>query len=298
MDCYYGSGLDDLVVPEDQEFSDRLPSPDSWSKWGISSPEVFDSAKKFTMDTNEMEEDLDLYDLSLSEEVELETSVYDKYQSSGSSVCGGFPEQFYAETDRSRDSPNHQLQYLGGFEQMDDIFLHSVFEDLHGPETSKKSFCYSPESNCGKMPRDNLLTNISVDSDMHDLESSKYLKTHDFSPPGGLQKEDVAAPQFVPCNTKKNDHLPEEASTFEVLAPFEKNIQGDSMHEESSFQQSALHELELVMAQFTEETRICFRDALYRLARNSKQQQIAEHQDGCCATQEAIPWTDHSETTR
>jgi hypothetical protein len=42
MDWYFGSGIDDLVVPKYQELSDRLPSsPDSWSKWGIREPESF-----------------------------------------------------------------------------------------------------------------------------------------------------------------------------------------------------------------------------------------------------------------
>jgi hypothetical protein len=42
MDWYFGSGIDDLLVPKYQELSDRLPSsPDSWSKWGIREPESF-----------------------------------------------------------------------------------------------------------------------------------------------------------------------------------------------------------------------------------------------------------------
>nr|ABK94724.1 unknown [Populus trichocarpa] len=50
--------------------------------------------------------------------------------------------------------------------------------------------------------------------------------------------------------------------------------------EETSLQQSTLQELEMVMAQLNDKTRICFRDALYRLASNSKQHPIEQDQNG------------------
>ncbi|PIA60087.1 hypothetical protein AQUCO_00400757v1 [Aquilegia coerulea] len=44
--------------------------------------------------------------------------------------------------------------------------------------------------------------------------------------------------------------------------------------EETSFEQVATRELKLAMTQLTEETRICFRDSLYRLAKSSRQRQL------------------------
>ncbi|KAJ7982385.1 protein LNK3-like isoform X1 [Quillaja saponaria] len=277
MDWYYGSRIDDLVVPKDQELSDRLPLPDNWSNWGISTPEVFNSANKFfTMDTNEMEEDLELNDLSLSDEVGLETSVHDKDQSSGSRVCEGLPEQFLNQTYLSPYQPNYQLQYLEGFEQMDDIFLHSVLEDLHGDENANKSFFFYPESQGSMTTGDNLLTDIK-----------------------GFFGRNVSTTQFIPSNSKKKDRPPIDAPPIKVLAPCENNSRADGMHhEKSSLEESILQELEMVMAQFTEKTRISFRDALYRLAGNSKEQQIVENQEGCFTTQKTMPWTDHNETMR
>ncbi|KAF9595626.1 hypothetical protein IFM89_001499 [Coptis chinensis] len=55
------------------------------------------------------------------------------------------------------------------------------------------------------------------------------------------------------------------------------------LDEETSMEENALQELEVAMTQLTQETRICFRDALYRLARSSEQlhlkdeRQIVEH---------------------
>lgn len=32
-DWYFGHGVGDFVAQKDQEYFDRLPSPDSWSQW-------------------------------------------------------------------------------------------------------------------------------------------------------------------------------------------------------------------------------------------------------------------------
>ena len=48
----------------------------------------------------------------------------------------------------------------------------------------------------------------------------------------------------------------------------------------------------------TEKTRICFRDALYRLADNSKGNHVTQSQDRDLAIEEPSSWADHDETTR
>lgn len=121
MAWYSGSGINDLV-PKGEDIWDRLPSPDTWQNWGINAPEGFNSPKKFsTMDSSSREVELDFNDESFNNEIELESSLLEKDQSSSSSVCGGLPEQSFQRTALSCD----QLQDVSRFEHMDDNFLYS-----------------------------------------------------------------------------------------------------------------------------------------------------------------------------
>lgn len=96
MDWYYGCGTDDFVVPNDQDLLDRPPSPENWSKWGISTPEDYYSSQKFFItDKNSTE-----VEFNFKTEVEFEPSQYD--------------------VDQSCD----QLQELSSFEPMEDIYLY------------------------------------------------------------------------------------------------------------------------------------------------------------------------------
>lgn len=125
MDWYYGSGINDILVPKDEDVWDRLPSPDSWSKWGISAPGCVNSPERFSvMGTNPREVEFNFNDESFNNEIELESSLHEKDQSSSSSVCGGLLEQSFQQTALSCDQPNYQLQDLSRFEHMDDIFLY------------------------------------------------------------------------------------------------------------------------------------------------------------------------------
>lgn len=125
MDWYFGSGIDDLVVPKyDQEVSDRLPSPDSWSKWGIRESESFRSPDKcFIMDANLAQQQLNHYGKSMCNEVEMD-AFHDKDHSCSSSICEGFSEESFHQRALSRDWPACQLNDLAGFEQMNDVFLY------------------------------------------------------------------------------------------------------------------------------------------------------------------------------
>lgn len=123
MDWYFGSGIDDFVVPKDQELSDRLPSPESWSKWGISGPESFEFPSKcFVNDANLTQADFSCE--MLCNEVEMESSTIDKDQSTGSSVHGGMTEESFHQTTHSHDPQDYQLDGLASIEQMDELFLY------------------------------------------------------------------------------------------------------------------------------------------------------------------------------
>ncbi|KAK7314124.1 hypothetical protein VNO77_39335 [Canavalia gladiata] len=278
MDWYYGCGTNDFVVPKDQDFLDTYPSPDSWSRWGIiSESESFNSPQKcLIMDTEEPEVEFNFIDESFNNEIEFDPSPYDKDQCSYSSVCGGLPEASFQQTALSCDhQPKYRLQDLSSFEHMDDIFLYkqlykhepvmawdSVLEDFPCDENLHKSFFY-PENQC---------SNIS----------------------GGLQK-DIEASEFVPCYLDSKDCL--NVERVKVLDPFEQFDGDETMHEQLSLEESTLLDLEMTIAQFTEKTRVCFRDALYRLARNTKRH-VLEDLDKDVNLHQAKPGTVYSETMR
>lgn len=284
MEWYSGSGIDDFVVPEDREVYDRLPSPESWSKWCADASESHEfSNKRFLMDSKLTGEELKFNGEILSKEVE---SFYNgKDQSSGSSISGRLSEESLPQTALSCDQPDYQLDDLSEIEQLDEFFLSSFLEDLPRNENLNGSFCFSAEAECDMASADNRFTDTmsdlqSISNDAHGMGSSKYLKTHAFSPSLSWEEGEVAASHFNQYNSDQKDLAPVKASLVNVLVPSEHESMNGLVDEETSLQQSALQELEMVMAQLNDKTRICFRDALYRLASNSKQHPIKQDQNG------------------
>ncbi|XP_027341963.1 protein LNK3-like isoform X2 [Abrus precatorius] len=229
MDWYYGSGVNDYLVPKDQDLLDRHPSPDCWSNWGISATED---------------------------------------QSSSSSVCGGLPEQSFQQTALSCDQHNYQLQDLPRFEPMNDIFLDPTPEDLPcvDDENLDKSTNISPEHQCSGAP--------------------------------GILQKDIAASKYVSCSSESKDCPDTKALPVNILDSFEQSSNDDGMSEKSSLEEFILKDLEMIIGQFTERNRICFRDALYRLARNTEQQDVALDQHGDLNMPKAMPHMDHNEIVR
>jgi hypothetical protein len=89
----------------------------------------------------------------------------------------------------------------------------SLLEDLPRNEDVHKSFGFTPESqslllsaNCLSM--DMTFDSLSNSSDKHGKGSSKYLKTHAFSPSVGWEKGEVDDSSFIPCNSEQRDFLP------------------------------------------------------------------------------------------
>ncbi|KAM7472644.1 hypothetical protein LguiA_010827 [Lonicera macranthoides] len=234
MEWYFAND-DDLVVPKDQEQLDRLPSPDSWSQWGVAKFERPDSPRKpFNGGRNSYDE---VDNRSL---------------------------QWAA---LSREQHEHQLNDIAGINQMDDIFLSSLLEEdnsstdhLHG------SSSYSAKSNYSMLSADNYLSEF-MPSHTYSMGSSRYLKTHDFSPSVEWNNADIA----TSCPQVK---------VARGSVPSGQDGVSRYMEEETSPEESVLQELERVTSQLTEQTRTCFRDALYRLAENSKQQKVNSTQNG------------------
>ncbi|KAK4253175.1 hypothetical protein QN277_010774 [Acacia crassicarpa] len=259
MDWYCGSGINDVLVPTHEDVWDRLPSPDTWSNWGMNASEGFNSPKKFsTMDTSSREVEFNFNDESFNNEIELESSLLEKAQSSSSSVCGGLPEQSIQQTALSCD----QLQDVSRFEHMDDIFLDSMLEALPNVE--------------------NLRTSSGLSSNLQF---------------GGLP-QGIEVSNFVPCNSTYDDYQDVKVPPVKFLGPFEQSSTDEGINQQSFVEESILQDLEMAISLFSDKTRICFRDALYRLARNTQQQHVVQDQNVDPSTQRTAPQTDHSETTR
>lgn len=99
MEWFVQSENDDLIVPKDQELSDRLPSPESWLQWGLNTPQNNCLPNKYYVKkSNSISEEMSFNRESLSDGVDMEFSVN-----------GG---------------QDYQLDCLAGFDPTDDIFLY------------------------------------------------------------------------------------------------------------------------------------------------------------------------------
>ncbi|XP_044462703.1 protein LNK3-like isoform X2 [Mangifera indica] len=272
MEWYPRSGMDDLVVPKDQDLLDRLPlSPEIWF-----SPESSLSPIKFSnADMNKTEEEFDFN--GFYNEVEVDISVQDKDHYSGSSVCGGLLEESLQRTSLPYSQPDYELDPLTGIEQLDDIYLSSLLDDLPRDEDIHKLFSVLPANNC---LTDMTLDSKSGSSDKLSIGSSKYLQTHAFSPSMVWDQGEVAASPFSPFNSKQKYFLPLKAPLVKHQVPSEENSANELVADETSLEESVLQELRIVMEQMTDKTRIFFRDALYRLAESSKKHVIILRQSG------------------
>uniref|UniRef100_A0A5B6YK64 Uncharacterized protein n=2 Tax=Davidia involucrata TaxID=16924 RepID=A0A5B6YK64_DAVIN len=88
------------------------------------------------------------------------------------------------------------------------------------------------------------------------------------------------------------------APVVNVSVPSEQYSMHGHVGDETSLEESVLQELERVMAQLTDRTRICFRDGLYRLAENSKQHAVNQSHNGVFISEKPPSSTIHDETYR
>ena len=122
MDIYFRSRIDDLMVPNR---SDRLLSPENWSKWGIGAPGSYPIDNKGILyDPMFVDEEPNFNREGFFSEVEFEDFVHDRCHSSGSSINGGLSEDSFRRSMLSGQRPDYPLNELASPGQMDDIFLY------------------------------------------------------------------------------------------------------------------------------------------------------------------------------
>ncbi|XP_054814141.1 protein LNK3-like isoform X2 [Prosopis cineraria] len=133
---------------------------------------------------------------------------------------------------------------------------------------------------------------------VENLKSSCASSNLQFSNASGGLKEDLEVSEFVPCNSTYDDYEDLKVPPVKFLGPFEQCSTDEGMNQQSSLEESILRDLEMAIAQFSDKTRICFRDALYRLAGNTKQQHVVQDMDENLDMQRTTPQTDHSAMMR
>ncbi|XP_043691802.1 protein LNK3-like isoform X2 [Telopea speciosissima] len=295
MDGYVGLEADSFGVSKRQKPSLRYPSQEYCLPWGVAISESFGSPNEYCIGaTNLKSEELNFNGKGSPNEFEAETSIPGE-SSTESSWCEGFsfvdrsrmnPEASLDGTRHLDNRPDYQLDGIGGIDhQTDDIFLRSLLEETPpGMENPYRSVSMYPVSDCSAMPSKNILTGMIVDSqsisvDTSTTNSSKNLNrlTHCF--PSSADWDRVEnMPNFMPADSGKMEDCSmkkEPAVPGLIPAELSSPYKGEGhLNAGRSLEESVLQELELAMAQLTKRTRLCFRDALYRLAKSSEQPHV------------------------
>jgi hypothetical protein len=265
MDCYFGNGMDEFCVSEGHE--DRLPSPGSWSHWGVTSSENFNEGSIEQLENDEKH---------FFDEVEMPTS--------GS--CGGLLDESSQQTSNScgRSSAANQFGFARDMEIDDDNYLNSLMDDSEN-ENLYKLFCHSPEFSVLPSADQSIDTSLNSESNKHDTRTQKHSKkTGSYSQSMSWGCEEASASRSSSLYSEQKERPPGKLENF--LAPSECNISNGPVSEEThkrSFEESIFQELETVMAKLTNKTRISFRDGFYRLAKSSKR--TAMNQNGDFSTE-------------
>ncbi|CAN0862924.1 Protein LNK3 [Linum grandiflorum] len=262
-------GYDDLVVPKDQSLSDSYQSHGScWSNWELDSHKSFQFPQKYFLSNVSQ---------TSGNQLEMEsTSTPDKDLSSCSSfgTRPGSENSFQFTT--TRQEQDYQLNGMAKIEHMDDHFLSSLIDDLQEMDDNQNSPCFSSESQDCMIPGDELWTEAAVDSGS--VSSNGFTCTRSNLQSMNHETSRVLPPQSRPRDLKKSGLQQLKVPAFVSVPSEEDDCTNLEEQDEPSCEEAALYELALVMSQLTTKTRICFRDALYRLAKNSRPLEVVHEE--------------------
>ncbi|KAF5199991.1 Lnk3-like isoform x1 [Thalictrum thalictroides] len=221
----------------------------------------------------------------------------------GLSMYGELPTADYGIWDSDNklvgDWLDYQLDGMSAIDQMNDNFMNSIFEE-NTPRMRSTYQCVGnfPESECSTMSSGDLLTDVGMDSQSISTDQLRR---------GNVSKLEV--PSSMDWNTLDDPPTYTSYDSENVKKSVARHAHGNKANsslvtdgqvdEETSFEEVAIRELELAMTQLTEETRICFRDSLYRLAKSSRQRQLEIQSQSEEQTIEGTFLTNvHGETSR
>ncbi|XP_031498241.1 uncharacterized protein LOC116262857 isoform X1 [Nymphaea colorata] len=206
------------------------------------------------------------------------------------------------------DKKDYQFQYLY---QTDDIFQHLVSGgDIHEDKNHVSFPNMSPIVESSSTQSENFLSDMLVDSLSLMNDSSNITDVLNYWKSSTTSLETANSPDiWEEFNMEFSDHpscstldLSDSTENAPTKTTFMRNSHGNASSfqrcitrasmptdlqrfgdnedtkadDEGSLEATVLYELETSMAQLNAKTRICFRDALYRLARNSWPQTAAK----------------------
>ncbi|KAJ9558108.1 hypothetical protein OSB04_012722 [Centaurea solstitialis] len=257
MEWYFGNEAEDLVVPKDYEQPEMISSPENWSQWEINAfggsyfpKKNYNPNANANMTREELTfnggknfyTSIDMDDSDNGRQKSNNSSMNQGlYNNNGGSLLWNDQADFQQFTEEEARINNH----------MDDLFFSSLLQEDPTKDSTESNENTMLDNNNVNIFEGEMVNSQTVGSRGQSTGSSKYLKTHAFSP--------------------SNDWNGEVSTPYEM--PEEYAI------DENSMEESVLKDLERVTSQFTDKTRLCFRDAFYRLAESSKQS-VNSCQDG------------------
>lgn len=281
MEWYLREDCDGLIVPSHREASeaenieDALPAQHDWNYWGTTESKLMTSPNKYhdTFVTPSMENSNSGRQMYF--EASKEAPMYRGEGSSGSGAHG-VPSLNGCSLRSSETSSRGRSVFKteNDVERMDDIFINSFLEE-------------------DQLCPDSVYTSTSFEDMLSDMlsDSPNLLDS-----PGRESETCMDACNFVTCmddiskNWNKEDNSPscmasDESKRFigysadhnltESGPPITGTTNGSeavaNMDGLECSEAVALLELEDVMLQMSEKSRICFRDAMYRLAKSFEQ---------------------------
>ncbi|KAK9068856.1 hypothetical protein SSX86_012972 [Deinandra increscens subsp. villosa] len=269
MEWYFGNGVEDLVVPNNYEQTQITSSQGSWSEWGMTGFGSSFPRKNVNSNGNMTHEELtfnggkDFYT-----SINMADTKNERSKSNNSSMS----QELYNNGGSLLWNDEADFQQFAEEEarinHMDDIFFSSLLQE-------------DPTKDSTESHDKTILGNNG-----HGIGSSKYLKTHAFSPSNEWANGEVS----TAYQTQKSSTVVHLTCIVKVcydclttailyLTFFFPYLPQQYSSNENSMEESVLNDLERATAQFTDKTRICFRDAFYRLAESSKQS-LNSCQDG------------------
>ncbi|XP_024983617.1 protein LNK3-like isoform X2 [Cynara cardunculus var. scolymus] len=253
MEWYFGNEVEDLVVPKDYEQPEMISSPESWSQWGINAFGGSDFPKKnynSNANANMTREELTFNGgKNFYTSIDMDDSNNGRQKSNNSSMNQGLYNNGGSLLWNDQADFQQFTEEEARINHMDDLFFSLLEEDP--TKDSTESHDNTMLDNNVNIFKGEMVSSQNVGSHGQNTGSSKYLKTHAFSP--------------------SNDWSNEVSTPYEMPEQY--------TNDENSMEESVLKDLERVTALFTDKTRICFRDAFYRLAESSKQS-VNSCQDG------------------
>ncbi|KAI3740591.1 hypothetical protein L2E82_31059 [Cichorium intybus] len=249
MEWYFGNEVEDLVVPKDYEQQEMISSAESWSQWGMT---AFGGSSFPKKNINMTREELTFNGgKNFYTSIDMADSDNERQKSNSSSMSQGLYNNGGSLLWNNQADYEQFTEEEARINHMDDIFFSSLLEE-DPTKDSTETNDHMMLDNDVSMFEGEMVNSHNFGSNGQSIGSSKYLKTHAFSPSTDWGNGEVS----TTCQMQKQ-----------------------YTSDENSTEESVLKDLERVTSQFTDKTRLCFRDAFYRLAESSKQS-INSCQDG------------------